>query len=221
LSTTPTHEAIRAGHVAYTPGLLAWYDWLVLGVSNRFIWRCPTPRLLELYDAHVTANHLEIGVGTGYFLDRCRFPSPPRRLVLADLNEHCLALTRQRVARYAPETLQHDVFAPLPDGVGRFDSIGLNYVLHCLPGDLAAKAVVFDHLHAALNPGGVLFGSTLLAEGVRNSFAARRLMAFYNRKAIFSNLRDRLSDLEPALAARFADVQIDTIGSVGRFVARR
>lgn len=219
-ASAPTAENIHAGHAAYTPRLLSWYDWIVLGVSNSWVWRCPTPRLLEMYNSHVTANHLEVGVGTGYFLDHCRFPTPLPRLVLADLNEHCLAATSRRVARYAPATLHHDVFQPLPGEVGRFDSIGLNYVLHCLPGDLSTKAVVFDHLQAALNPGGVLFGSTILVEGVPRTIVAKRLMAFYNRKGIFCNARDRLVDLQSALSARFATVQIETLGSVARFVAR-
>jgi SAM-dependent methyltransferase len=220
MTPSPTAEQIHAGQAAYSPALLAWYDFLVLNVSNRWIWRCPTPKLLELYNTSVSANHLEVGVGTGYFLDRCRFPTPTPRLVLADLNEHCLAATSRRVARYNPETLHHDAFQSLPSALGKFDSIGLNYVLHCLPGDLTAKSVVLDHLRAALNPGGVLFGATLLAEGTTHSFLARRLMAHYNRLRIFDNLQDRLVDLQVALSQRFQIVQIDTIGSVARFVAR-
>jgi len=216
----PTDEQIRAGHAAYSPGLLKWYDFLVLNVTNRWIWHCPTQGLLDLYDAHVTANHLEVGVGTGFFLDRCRFPTPAPRLVLADLNEHCLAAASHRVARYAPATIHHDIFQPLPAALGKFDSIGLNYVLHCLPGDMATKALVLDHLAAALNPGGVLFGSTLLVDGVQHSFLARRLMAHYNRVKIFDNLHDRRAHFDAALAARFRDVRIDTAGSVTRFVAR-
>ena len=27
--------------------------------------------MLEMYRKHLTANHLDIGVGTGYFIDRC------------------------------------------------------------------------------------------------------------------------------------------------------
>lgn len=30
----------------------------------------------------------------------------------------------------------------------RFDSVGLNYLLHRMPGDIRSKAVVFDHLIA-------------------------------------------------------------------------
>jgi SAM-dependent methyltransferase len=216
-----TSERIAAGQVVYTPRTLRGYDVAVLGVSNRWLWRCPTPRLLELYDRHVTGHHLEVGVGTGYFLDRCRWPTPTPRLVLADLNEHCLAATARRLSRYAPQTVRYNVFEPWPLPERRFASIGLNYVLHCLPGDLRAKAVVFDHLQAALAPGGVLFGATILGDGVPRSWAARRLMAAYNRRGIFSNTRDRLADLDAILRERFPSVQMDVIGCVARFVVRR
>lgn len=68
-------ERAVAGQAVYTKRVLHVYDLFVLGFSNRFVWRCPTPALLAHYDRHVTANHLDVGVGTGYFLDRCHFPS--------------------------------------------------------------------------------------------------------------------------------------------------
>lgn len=217
----PAADAVRAGQAVYTPAVLWTYDWLVLGVSNRWIWRCPTAAMLRLYNAHVSANHLEVGVGTGYFLDRCLFPHPQPRLVLADLNENCLAATARRVARYGPQSLVADVFQPLPADLPKFDSIGLNYVLHCLPGDLRTKAVVFANLHAALNPGGVLFGATILARGVRPNWLARRLMRLYNRKRIFCNADDGLDDLQAALAARFSIQTLAVRGCVALFAAQR
>lgn len=70
-----TAEQVTAGQAVYTKRTLALYDILVLGISNRLIWKCPTARLVDHYNTHLTANHLDVGVGTGYFLDRCRFPS--------------------------------------------------------------------------------------------------------------------------------------------------
>jgi hypothetical protein len=58
---------VERAHAIYTKGNLAVYDWWVLGLSNAFIWHCPTEKLLDLYRAHITNNHLEVGVGTGYF----------------------------------------------------------------------------------------------------------------------------------------------------------
>jgi hypothetical protein len=63
-------EAIAKAHAIYTPSMLSIYDLLVHGASNHLAWRCPTRKLFEPYRANLSANHLEAGVGTGYFLDR-------------------------------------------------------------------------------------------------------------------------------------------------------
>lgn len=214
-------DDIRAGQAVYSPRVLRTYDLMVLGVSNRFIWKCPTRRLLSLYDAHVASNHLDVGVGTGYFLDRCRFPDASPRVTLLDLNENCLTQTAERIGRYRPELMRANLLEPIAYEGESFESIGMNYVLHCLPGDLQSKGVVFDHLGALLKPGGVIFGSTLLSEGVKRGFLARRLMAVYNRKRIFSNSGDSLDELRRVLSERFADVEIETAGCAALFAARR
>src|SRR6266446_4577761 len=109
-----TTEQVAAGQAVYTKRTLAFYDFVVLGVSNRFIWKAPTQRLEEHYNRHVTANHLDVGVGTGYFLDRCRFPSNIPRVALMDLNSDALEFASQRIARYRPETHRRNVLEPIP-----------------------------------------------------------------------------------------------------------
>lgn len=212
---------VEAGQAVYTRRTLSLYDLIVLRISNRWIWRCPTPRLLDFYNQHITANHLDVGVGTGYFLDSCTFPSQQPRIVLMDLNENCLVAAGQRIARYAPETEKRNVLEPIEYDGPAFDSIGLNYVLHCLPGDLPHKGQVFDHLLPLLNPGGVLFGSTLLSAGVPRSWPARRLMSVYNRKGIFSNTTDSLETLKAELSKRFEDWRVETAGCGALFAAKR
>ena len=159
---TVTTEQVEAGQAIYTKQALAAYDFVVLGVSNRFLWKCPTQRLVHHYNKHVTANHLDVGVGTGYFLDRCRFPSPTPRVGLMDLNPDTLEFASQRIRRYKPETYRRNVLESISLDAERFDSIGINYLLHCVPGSIESKSVVFDHLKALMNPNAVLFGSTLL-----------------------------------------------------------
>lgn len=217
---TASPDAIDAGQAVYTPALLRLYDLLVLGLSNRFIWKCPTPRLLAHYDAHVTGNHLDVGVGTGYFLDHCRFPTASPRIALMDLNENALRFAANRVARHAPRTYRRNVLAPIAFEAAPFDSVGVNYLLHCLPGAIDEKAVLFDHLKPLMREGAVLFGSTLLQGGAPRSAAARRLMAFYNRKGVFSNDRDDLDGLRRALQSRFSDVSIEIVGCAALFSAR-
>jgi hypothetical protein len=69
--------------------MLSIYDVLVHGLSNRLAWRCPAKRLLDLYRSHLSADHLEAGVGTGFFLDRAE-PLRFNCLALVDINRHCL-----------------------------------------------------------------------------------------------------------------------------------
>jgi SAM-dependent methyltransferase len=219
-ATGNNDKAVEAGQAVYTPRTLDLYDLVVLGLSNALIWKCPTRRLLDLYDRHIASNHLDVGVGTGWFLDRCRFPQHKPQITLLDLNPTCLARASARIRRYSPRAVQANVLEPFDLDTGPFGSIGLNYLLHCLPGDLAKKAVVLDHLKPFLAPGGIVFGSTLLSEGVERSWAAQALMRFYNSKGIFSNERDGVEPLRRELSARFEDVRIEVVGCAALFAAR-
>ncbi|GAC1447981.1 MAG: class I SAM-dependent methyltransferase [Isosphaeraceae bacterium] len=218
--TRPTPEQVDAGKAVYSKAVLALYDTLVLGLTNHLVWRCPTSRLLDLYNSQVSGNHLEVGVGTGYFLDRCQFPTPQPRLVLLDLNPNCLDLTGRRVSRYHPRIVVHNLLEPIPYQGDGFGSVGMNYVLHCLPGPMHEKAIVFDHLRSLVRPGGTIFGATLLSEGVRRGFLARRLMQAYNARGIFSNSLDRLDELQEALSTRFEVSTVQVVGCAALFFAR-
>jgi hypothetical protein len=145
MATDPTPEQVAAGHAFYTKRSLAVYDLAILGYFSRVAWKCPARRILDHYDANVTPNHLDVGVGTGYFLDRCRFAATPR-IGLMDLSEACLDVAGRRIARYQPERYTANVLEPIALDVPRFDSVGLNYLLHCLPGTIRTKAAVFEHL---------------------------------------------------------------------------
>lgn len=213
-------RAVLAGQAAYTKTILRVYDLLVLGVSNRFIWKCPAHRLLAHYDRHVTANHLDVGVGTGYFLDKSRFPSANPRIALIDLNPNALETTARRIARYKPAVYRHNVLEPLRiDGQG-FDSVAMNYLLHCLPGTFEAKFAAVDHITALMNPGAVLFGATILQDHVNRGRVAKGLSALYNDRGIFCNREDHFDTLKEAMSRRFRDVSIETVGCVALFSGR-
>ena len=218
LEMSPEVHAAQAVYTRWTLRLL--YDVGVLGYSNRFVWKCPTATQLAWYDENVSANHLDVGVGTGYFIDRCTWPSPSPRLALMDLNANSLEHAASRTARYSPETYRRNVLAPIEFDAPRFDSIGLNCLLHCLPGTLDEKAVVFDNLRPLLNAGGCIFGSTILQGDVPRSTQARLLMRTYNRKGLFSNEHDTLEALDRALRSRFKESRITVHGCVALFRAR-
>ncbi len=214
-----TDEQVQAGQAIYTKSILPIYDIIVLGISNRYIWKCPSARIEEHYNRNASANHLDVGVGTGYFLDRCCFPSESPRVALMDLNRNALDFASKRISRYAPETYRHNVLESISADILQFDSVGVNYLLHCMPGSIVKKAVVFDHLRRLMNPGATLFGSTILQGGVTRSWAAIQLMKIYNNKGIFSNSADVLDDLRCVLNERFEDVTVEVVGCVALFSA--
>src|SRR5262249_56455300 len=93
----------------------------------------PPRHILALYDRAASANHLDAGVGTGYFLDRCRFPSPRPRLALLDLNPNPLQVAARRLARYRPEVYRANVLEPITIGTPPFGSVRMSCVPHCQP----------------------------------------------------------------------------------------
>jgi hypothetical protein len=99
-----------------------------------------------------------------------------------------------------------------------FDSIGLNYLLHCLPADMSDKGRVFSHLKPFLNPGSVLFGTTILGQGVEFNLVGRLFTKVYNSMRILNNTGDNLQDLEEALGRNFARYSVHTMGCVAFFV---
>jgi len=226
MADTPPHiegsrfdaAAIARAHAVYTPSALAVYDIVVHGLSNRFAWGCPTSRLIGLYEANLSANHLEAGAGTGLFIDRARHAAFDR-LVLLDINEHCLARASRRLARFRPAVHQANLLAPIAPSLPPFDSVGLTYVLHCLPGSMREKLVALDHLKPLMSEGSVLFGATILGRGVAANGAARALLDLYNAKGVFNNRADDLEGLSEGLRQRFATVKIESQGCVALFRA--
>lgn len=211
-------EAIAKAHAVYTPFALRLYDLVVHGLSSRVAWRCPTSRLTALYESDLSANHLEAGVGTGLFLDRAGTHFD--RLVLADINTHCLDRAVRRLARFQPRSWQANLLTPLPPDPAPFDSVGLTFVLHCLPGTMAEKLVAVDHLKPLMGEGATLFGATILGHGVEPNAAARALLDLYNEKGVFNNRADDLESLARGLEARFGRVEIELHGLVALFNAR-
>jgi SAM-dependent methyltransferase len=176
--------------------------------------------MLELYNRHVGTPHLDIGVGTGYFLDHCHFTVDSPEITLLDLSEACLSKAAARLERYSPRVVKANALEPLDFGTVRFASVALNGVLHCLPATPQAKAAVFQNVKPFLADGGVVFGSTILGSGVQHGWVARKALGLYNREGVFTNLADSLDGLERTLANEFAEPHIEVRGSFALFTAR-
>ena len=212
-------KEVHEGQAIYNRLVLSIYDLLVVNASCRLAWRCPNHHMLRMYSDHVGAAHLDLGVGTGFYLDKCRFPVSRPRITLVDLNDNSLAHTAGRIARYDVTRHRANVLEPLDLPADEFDSAALNFLLHCLPGSMAEKAVSLDHAAACVRPGGVVFGSTILSQGVPVSGLARWLMARYNASGIFHNTQDSLDGLRAELGKRFSTWNVDVHGNIALFTA--
>ncbi len=212
-------KQVHDGQAVYNKTVLSIYDFWVLGFSNHFLWKCPTKILREEFSKNASENHLDVGVGTGYYPDKC-FSETPRRVALLDLNPNSLAAAAERLRRFAPELYRENVLEKFQLDCHKYDSISVNYLLHCVPGSIKEKSVLFSHLLPYLNPEGVVFGSTILGKGKKKNMFARKLMSIYNQKGIFHNDNDTLEDLESSLKKYFKYIDIRVVGSVAIFSAR-
>lgn len=209
-------EPAYAGQKEYTPWFLEIYDWLVLGFFGPVVWRCPTRRLVEHYRRYIRRRHLDVGPGTGYFLERARLPAGAQ-VTLLDPNPNVLAHAARRIA-HAPSVIEADVLLPLAVD-GRFDSVAMNYVLHCLPGPMRRKAAAIRNVAAVLEPGGVLFGATVLGTPELHTWLSRAALRANNRREVFDNLSDTEAGLREILSESFEAVDVDVVGTVAIFSA--
>lgn len=210
------------GAAVYSPMVLKLYDWWVLGVSNRFAWRCPTREvLLPFFKQHIGLQHLDVGVGTGYYLRNAHL-SDQTHLTLMDFNPNSLRAASVGLDCALIQLIHHDVMTPLPlQSGGTFDSISMFYLLHCLPGPLSDKSVVFDHLKHHLKSTGMLYGATILGDSANHNGLGQKLMTVYNRKGIFGNRYDSRETLETEMNKHFGDVRIKVHGKVALFEGRK
>ena len=205
------------GQADYTRALLNLYDPLVLGPIARYVWHCPTPRLVERYRAHIRDNHLDVGPGTGYFLEQSGLPAGSRVTIL-DPNTNVLRHVSGRLRSLDVTAVEADVLKPLPVD-GPFDSAALHLVIHCLPKPLARKADAVANVAAVLAPTGVLFGASVLGTSGNHTRVARGVLRLFNRQGGFDNLDDTEEGLREILGASFEHVELETIGSAAIFAA--
>ncbi len=206
------------GQSDYTRLLLRLYDPLVLGPVARFVWRCPTTRLVERYRRHIRGCHLDVGPGTGYFLESSGLPAGSP-VTIVDPNTNVLTHASRRLGHLDVTAVEADVCKPLPVE-GPFDSAALHLVLHCLPGPYARKAGAVANVARVLAPDGVLFGASVLGEPGPHTRLSRTVLHAFNRRGAFDNLDEGPGAIHDMLGASFEEVELEVIGSIALFVAR-
>ena len=206
------------GQSDYSNALLRLYDPLVLGPISRYVWRAPAEIGVRMYRQHIRPNHLDVGPGTGYFIDHAGLPAGSKITIL-DPNPNVLRHVTRRLRDLDVTAIQADVLKPLPVQ-GPFASAGMNAVLHCLPGPLDRKAVAIANVACVMAPDATFFGATVLGSSARHTRAGRAMLAAFNRRGTFDNLDDTEDGIAEILRRSFDDVAIETLGGLAKFTAR-
>jgi ubiquinone/menaquinone biosynthesis C-methylase UbiE len=205
------------GQAGYNPVLLAIYDAWVLRFMAPTVWRMPVPPVVELYRRHLGSRHLDVGPGTGYFIEKAAAPAGTE-ITLLDPNPHVLEHASRRLESMAPSMVGADVMKPLPVD-GPFDSAALSFVLHCLRDPMTNKATAIRNIADVLTPDGVLFGGTVLGPEASHTRPARAVLWAANKQGGFDNLDDTVDGLHEILGASFRDVDVEVVGSAALFSA--
>eukprot|EP01057_Protomagalhaensia_wolfi_P000783 Protomagalhaensia_wolfi_Nauph_80__782@NODE_1450_length_1524_cov_636_907744_g1121_i0_p1_GENE_NODE_1450_length_1524_cov_636_907744_g1121_i0NODE_1450_length_1524_cov_636_907744_g1121_i0_p1_ORF_typecomplete_len264_score30_44Methyltransf_23/PF13489_6/2_1e12Methyltransf_25/PF13649_6/3_1e10Methyltransf_11/PF08241_12/7_8e10Pox_MCEL/PF03291_16/3e09Methyltransf_31/PF13847_6/9e09Methyltransf_12/PF08242_12/1e07Ubie_methyltran/PF01209_18/5_1e06MTS/PF05175_14/1_7e05NodS/PF05401_11/0_0001CMAS/PF02353_20/0_0008 len=231
-SEQTTLKDTAPGAAIYSKPLLEYlYDLSVHSFTNPFLWKCPTNSYLVPWFNRLSSfstgprRHLDIGVGTGYFLGKAPLTNVTE-LVLLDLNPNCLAAAAKRVHEAHPDlscqTVQADFLSldPLPL-TGKFDSISAMLLLHCLPGPPSRKAAAVARLSSWLADDGVLYGMTVLGKDVPHHILGRLWLWGLNARGVFDNYADDASALTEPLKAAFQEVRTEVVGTALLFEARK
>lgn len=215
--TLNTYDGIKV----YTPISLKLYDWWVLSISNNYAWRCNTEaHLLPHFRENIGDNHLDIGVGTGFYLKKSL--DKIKKVSLVDFNAYSLNYARKYIQDDKLNLcINHDVFKIFPNELRTsFDSISIFYLLHCLPGTIDVKKQAIENICDLLTNSGVLYGATILGENIEHNAFGKKLMSIYNKKGIFTNYSDSEDSLENMLSSLFQNVSIRVQGAVALFSAK-
>lgn len=205
------------GQADYRGVLLRLYDPLVLGPISRYVWRAPAGLGIAMYREHIRPNHLDVGPGTGYFIDHADLPAGSQVTIL-DPNPNVLRYVTRRLGHLDVTAVEADVLKPLPVA-GPFASAGMNAVLHCLPGPLDRKATAIENIARVLAPDATLFGTTVLGRSARHTRAGRAMLAAFNRRGTFDNLDDTEDGIAEILGRSFEHVTVERLGGLALFTA--
>jgi hypothetical protein len=238
------------GDAVYTPSVLEEYDRLVWGFNCPFLWRIHMEEVKGLYNDCVlrSRSHAEVGVGTGLFLRELNVPDALTEVVLIDSSYYSLEMCQASLkshphyeySQVAFRTLQGSILEPPPYELrDKFDSVGANFLLHCLgggsgsgsgigggSGTTRALSEAVENLAAMVHPQhGTLFGTTILGQSIledaeRAGPAALETLQAYNDAGIFANLNHNFRDVSRVLHDTFDDVEIWRAGYCAVFKAK-
>ena len=193
------------------------YDRIVNDFNCKHVWKCSTKNIIDNYQKNISNNHLEIGPGTGFFLNKKNTGINFKKLTLVDVNKDILQFSKKNLEQYYSniEILHSDLFSQKISESIYFESVGVNYVLHCVTGNLQTK---LDNLIDNLgNNKYNLFGASVICDPLHMNTIAEYELIFLNTLGIFNNNEDTYYELEEYLNNRNIKFSLKKQGYVAIF----
>lgn len=139
-----------------------WYNLRGLGILT-FAYRTSVWSQVAFLERNLSANHLEIPVGTGTLLTlvlkwRAVRRRPSGRIVAVDYSETMVAAAQQAFARWPNVEVARGDVANLPFADNEFESINIANGFHCFPDPDGAVRETYR----VLKPGGTVATNVLL-----------------------------------------------------------
>ena len=92
-------------------------------------------------------------------------------------------------------------------------SVGVNYVLHCVPGNLENKMEKLIN-NLSNNEKTTIFGATVINDSERQTVSSKLLLKFLNKKGVFHNKEDYSNHLKDYLVKNNIKHELQIIGNV-------
>lgn len=193
------------------------YDKFVNEINCEKVWKCSKKHIINNYNSNINYNHLEIGPGTGMFLKKENLNVNLNKLTLVDINNKILKHSTHNLHSEHSDinSLVYDLFSyEIPSNI-EFNSVGINYVLHCVPGNLQTK---LDKLIGNLgNNKYNLFGASVICDPLHMNPIAEYELMFLNAFGIFNNNNDTYEELNEYLNNKNYNFSLKKKGYVAIF----
>ena len=193
------------------------YDRYVNEINCEKVWKCSQKHIIDNYRKNIDEKHLEIGPGTGYFLKKENLGVDFNKLTLVDVNTEILDYSKNNLQCECSDidVVSHNLFTcKIPEGVD-FNSVGINYVLHCVPGNLQTK---LDNLICNLGDNKYnLFGASVICDPLHMNVIAEYELIFLNAFGIFHNNNDTYEELDQYLNKTGLNFTLEKQGYVAIF----
>ena len=174
------------------------YDFFVNNINCKYVWKCDQNNIINMYKKNISPNHIEIGPGTGHFLKNHKF----NNLTLIDVNKDILLECRENLKNNCKNIniINTNIFEKNNKiAINNYDSVGMNYVLHCVPNNLSTS---IDNLVDNIPKKDYkIFGSTVIPN---STYTLANLEIFLlNKMKIFNNEKHTFNDIESYIKKYF------------------